>query len=337
MNSNGTNAVGIPVADSLNTYSSAFEVFGEPPTYETNHALIPFVAPSAFQVTTTVNGTAYKANAICPNYSTTGTSISAPISSGYAAVTGWTGLNIYSTAFPGQVYQDGLSSSGGTVNPAEDTSGLYTTNTAIWMTANTSTDIYPPTIAGCTASYSAQNGGVTPTADDPWWNWANNTFPGTSNTTDGGSNCANENSTKQTTFNTGGQPTYNNCTLLIQTWARPAAPRPTSRGTAATRPCSRIIILVVKTSTGTILALDPIYNGASWYDLIPGVITSQLHSIDSKISVSTTIANYITDSDTAASYNTSGTVSSYGFTPIVRTATRFHRSRIKARHTATLP
>ncbi len=311
----GANNDGIPVADSLNVYSSAFEVMGEPPTYETNHALIPFVSP--ITTNTMVNGHSYAVNAICPNYDTTSTQISAPISGAYATTTGWTGLNIFSTAFPGQSYNDSA------VNPPEDTSGLYTTNKTISMTS-LSNDYYPPGIAACTPAYSGYDGGVTPTADDPWWNW-------------NGSNsgkCANESTTYQgssaltraSAFHAditlpdaaqSYQPIYNDCALIIQdlgTAGTVNGNKPTVPLDANNHALLPDYYLVLKNSSGTVIALDPVYNHANWYDKLAGVITSQLTSIDSKITVNAT-THYVTDTDTAATYNTSGSINTYGFTP----------------------
>lgn len=305
----GANNDGIPVSDSVNTYSSAYEVIGEPPTYETNHALIPFVSP--FQTSTSVNGHTYKVKAVCPNYSTTSTQISAPISTAYAAVTGWTGLNIFSTAFPGQVYTDSAAS------PPEDTSGLYTSNTAIWMTSGTS-DYYTPSIAGCTGAYSAYDGSVTPTSFDPWWNWVGSNS----------GNCSNESSTYKTASSTSMhadttlpsgttsyQPNYGNCTLIIQDLGTGGGSTPNVPVNSSNQALLPDYYLVVKNTAGTIVGFDPVYDGQSWYDLMPGVITSQLHAIDNRFTVSTTTANYITNTDTAAVYNSNGTIASYGFVP----------------------
>ncbi len=310
VNSDGTNAVGIPVADSLNTYSSAYEVLGEPPTYETNHALIPFMSPISWGPIYDANGNSYTVQAVCPNYSTSGTSISAPISSAYANATGWTGLNIYSTSFPGQTYSDSA------LRPAEDTSGLYTSNTSIWMTSD-SNDYYPPSISGCTAAYNAYDGGITPTSQDPWWDWVGSNS----------GNCNNESSSYQsgssafyaaTTLpngNTAYQPSYNNCTLVIQDLGTGGGNTPNVPVNSNNQALLPDYYLKVTNSSGTIVGLDPIYDGQSWYDLMPGVITSQLTSIDSQIKVSNTTANYVTDTDTAATYNSNGTIYSYGYVP----------------------
>ena len=284
----GQNNVGIPVADSLNVYSSAYEVAGYPPTYETNHALIPFISPMANSYTD-INGNSYVVHAVCPNYDRSNTSISAPISNPYAAATGWTGLNIYSTAFPGQSYSDSA------VNTAQDTTGTYSAS-SIWMT-NDANDIYPPGIAGCTPATPTQDpAALTSSSTNPWWNW---------NKSNSG-NCANESSTNQSAYLASGQPQYSNCALLIQPLG--TAP-PVNSKNQALLPDYYILI---EDSSGKILAMDPVWDGQTFTDLIPGVITSQLGGSDANITVNGTS---VTDTDLAAVYNSSGILQSYGYTP----------------------
>jgi Flp pilus assembly protein TadG len=336
----GANLAGIPVSDSLNVYSSAYEVLGEPPTYETNHALIPFLAPSSLSPAsvTDVSGNTYTVRAVCPNYSVSGTSISAPINTSsdpnigksYAQLTGWTGLDIYSSAFPGLTYYDGAA------NPPEDTSGFYTSDIAIMMT-NGSNDYYPPGIAGCTAAYNTYDGGVTSTASDPWWNWnASNS---------GAGQCGNESSTYTSSStsatppsasafvatgtlpngNQSSQPTYSNCALLIQDLGTAGGSTPTVPENSKNQALLPDFYLLVEgtppsSTTQTIIGLDPVYDGKKWYDLMPGVIYNMPSNTDglaiSAVSpTAPTSANYVSDSNTAATYNTSGTISNAGFYP----------------------
>lgn len=286
----GNNLAGIPVADSLNVYSSAYEVVGYPPTYQTNHALIPFIAPTSLaNYYTDSQGNNYTVRAVCPNYDRSNTSISAPISNAYATATGWTGLNIYSTAFPGQSYSDSAT------NTAQDTTGTYSSS-SIWMTNDTN-DVYPPGIAGCTPATPTEDpAALTSSSTNPWWNW-NNSNSG---------NCANESTTNQQAFLASGQPQYSNCTLLIQPLG--TAPPVNSKNQALLPD----YYILVEDSTGKILAMDPVWDGQTFTDLIPGVITNYLGGADYNISVTN---SSVTDYDYAAVFNSSGLLQSYGYTP----------------------
>ncbi len=236
--------------DSLNVFSSAYEVLGYPPTYETNHALVPFLATS-LKTSETVAGQTYYVTAICPNYTTSGsdasgtsysTTIGAPISAAYSAVTGWNGLNIFSTAFPGQNYSDSSSTNtaaAGSVNPAEDNTGRYSTG-PVWMTSDAG-DIFPPAIAACTPATNASDGGVT-TTPGSWWNWHG----------DNSGHCANETSANRSSYvSTPGQPQYSDCSLVIQQLGTAV---PVNGSNQALLPD---YYLVVKDSTGNIVGLDP--------------------------------------------------------------------------------
>ncbi len=304
--STGANSAEVPSVDSLNVFSSAYEVLGYPPTYEANHALVPFLATS-LKASQTVAGQKYYVTAICPNYTTSGTdasnnslstTINAPISSSYASATGWSGLNIFSTAFPGQTYADSSTANAaavGSVNPAEDNTGRFSSG-SIWMTSDAG-DIYPPTIAACTPATNASDGGVT-TTPSAWWNWQGNNASG---------NCANESLTNQASYvSTPGQPAYSDCSLVIQQLGTAV---PVNSSNQALLPD---YYLVVKNSSGTIVALDPVWDGQTFTDVMPGVITNHLGGYDSKITLSGTT---VTDKDTAATYNSSGQISSYGYTP----------------------
>jgi Flp pilus assembly protein TadG len=208
----GTNYV--PVQDSINTYSSAYEVLGYPPTYPTNHALIPFLGPVNTQAITTYtvnsNGTSvstsnltYKVQAVCPQWPTTGTYIAATGTGSFIA-TGQTKadsetVNIYSTYYPNVTYSDGIS-----------------------------TNIYPPNIAGCSPVTSATTTLPNASSTNPWWGWspdnASTQDPGGANENPGGTavdqctstvlNSAGNGIT--TTQNVLQSASYSNCTFLIQ-------------------------------------------------------------------------------------------------------------------------
>ncbi|OYV26336.1 MAG: hypothetical protein B7X08_02310 [Acidocella sp. 20-63-7] len=288
----GANNVGIPVADSLNTYSSAYEVLGYPPTYKTNRALIPFVAPSSLATyITDIYGNSYTVRAVCPNYDRSSTTISAPISTSYANLTGWSGLNIYSTAFPGQTFSDS------TTAPAQDTSDLYNKSGYVSMTTG-SNDIFPPSIAGCTPTISSEDGGVTSSSLGNWWNWHSSNY----------GNCGNESSTNRASYLSTGQPTYNDCALVIQPLGTSV---PVNSKNQALLPD---YYLLVKSSSGTIVGLDPIWDGQTFTDLMPGLITASLLNAigDNNITVSGT---QVKDNDIAATFNSSGILQTNGYVP----------------------
>ena len=228
----------VPLQDSINTYSSAYEVLGFPPTYATNHALTPFLGPVISETVTTTtkvpNGgnnytnhstnVTYKVQAVCPQWPVSGTNISATGTFSFTP-TGYTTsssepVNVYSTYYPTVTYTDG--------------------NNA---------DIYPPEIAGCTPATNASDGGATPTSDDPWWGWSPNNAaaadPGGAGENPGGkaeTNCTfsqvNSAGTGITSTTDYVQPTitsngvtvplYSNCALLIQDLGNTV---PTSGGT----------------------------------------------------------------------------------------------------------
>ncbi|WP_297368498.1 TadE/TadG family type IV pilus assembly protein [Acidocella sp.] len=318
----GVASGGGPSVDSINVYSSAYEVVGYPPTFETNHALVPFVATGLVK-SESVNGTTYHVTAICPNYATSGTdqagtsystNINALIYATYAGDIAstlanqggdgavWQGLNIYSTAFPGQTYTDG-----GTAYPPYDSTGLYTSS-SIEMVSG-SNDIYPPAIAGCTPAINAQDNGVTTTPSN-WWNW---------NGSNSGS-CSDESSAHQSSYLTAaqsnssgttvGQPQYSNCTLLIQPLGTAV---PTNQNNQALLPDYYILVSTAANGGGTVLAIDPVWDGKTFTDLIPGVMSSLVANyVDGNISISN---GKVVDKDTAATYNSSGGLTSNGFVP----------------------
>lgn len=235
---------GTPVSDSLNEYSSAYEVLGYPPTHNTNHALTPFIATN--RVKQTVNGTTYYTAAICPNYPTENTQISAPISSTYAASNpsfvgmNLAGLNIFSTWFPNVTLTGASTPFTDTYSPATDSNGNALTNGI----TNGVPDVFPPEIAGCTPATNASDGGVTPTADDPWWGWNGSNY----------SRC-----TQPQTSN------YSDCALLMQ-----------QLGTNVPVDSNNVAVLpdyynTIEDASGNVLALDPVYDNTTYIDPLTNV------------------------------------------------------------------
>ena len=231
-----SSSYGTPVADSLNEFSSAYEVIGYPPTHTANHVLLPYVTTN--RISQSVNGTTYYVASVCPNYPTTGTSISAPLGTGYtnssngitAAMTanGVTPINVYSTWFPDSTFTD---------------------NSTTTNITSGSGDVYPPEIAACTAATSATDGGVTPSSDDPWWNWT-------------GSNLGNCNNTAEPTND-------NNCALLIEPLGYNA---PTNSSGSTVLPD---YYTSIKDSSGNLIALDPVYDNQTYIEYITGATPAQ--------------------------------------------------------------
>jgi Flp pilus assembly protein TadG len=222
---NATNNI-VPVQDSINTFSSAEEVIGFPPTHATNHALIPFLGPVNTQtisqtITSLPNGAksqqskTYTVQAVCPQWPIPSNSTISARGSFSFTPTGFTTsdsevVNVYSTYYPDATF----------------TSNLYGNN------------IYPPAIAGCTPATNATDGGVTPTADDPWWGWS----PSNANDFDPGNtslhNCTFVHVSSAGTMTTAAQVTgsngqsppftaaYDNCALLVQNLGQNASSLP---------------------------------------------------------------------------------------------------------------
>lgn len=116
----------------------------------------------------------------------------------------------------------------------------------------------------------------------------------------------NESSATQSSYLSTGQPTYSNCALLIQPLGTAV---PVNSSNQALLPD---YYLLVETSSGVVVGMDPIWGGQTFTDLMPGAITNKLGGYDRNITLS---GSTVTDSDAAATYNASGTVSSYGYTP----------------------
>lgn len=209
----------VPKQDSINTYSSAYEALGYPPTYATNNVLTPFLGPvtsvSATVATTTSGSTTaktstytYSVQAICPQWPTTGTNISATgtgsfTPSGFGSATDQETVAIYGTYFPGATASDGVSG-----------------------------HVFPPPIAGCSPITSATSALPSASSSNPWWGWSpsnaittdpNNTIVNASgtkvNSTDCTSSILNSGHTgiAYTTGTSAQQSaSYNNCGLIIQ-------------------------------------------------------------------------------------------------------------------------
>jgi Flp pilus assembly protein TadG len=317
---------GGPRYDNLDQYSSAPEVLGYPPTLMTNHPLVPFVS-TAVTTTSFDDGHVFNVQAICPNYSTSGTAINATIASAYVSAIAnyyssgsatFSGMainsisnltiNVYSTAFPGATLKDSATA------PAEDPSGWYngtsgsTSPTPIAMTTGSS-DVYPPAIAGCTPATSAEDNGATSAAMNPWWNW-NNSNSG---------NCNYENGTNQASYLSSGQASYSDCALILQPLGTsvPTVPVIVSGATIheALMPDYYVIVSTqppASMTTSTIVALDPIWDGQIFTDQLGAVITNTLGGIDSKITVS---GSTVTDKDTGPTISSTGSITGYGFVP----------------------
>ncbi len=152
----------VPTQDSINTYSSAYEYLGWPPTHGTNHQLVPFLGPANVQSvnetvytppnkTQSTATTSYTVQPVCPQWPTTGTNIAASGTITPGGSLPAETVPIYATYYPDQTYSDG--------------------------TAN----VYPPAITACTPVTSGSvpapgttNVYATPsaTAKNPWWGWS---------------------------------------------------------------------------------------------------------------------------------------------------------------------
>ncbi|MDR3506194.1 MAG: Tad domain-containing protein [Acidocella sp.] len=224
---------GAPQSDSLNEYSSAYEVLGKPTTYKTNHVLTPFV--TTLVVSQNLGGVTYYVKAVCPNYPISGTEISAPVSSNYSNIVGnqyFAGANTFSTWFP-----TGL--------PNEV---AFTDNSAACAidNCNSATDIFPPAIGGCTPATNAADGGITPASSDPWWNW-------------GSSNISSSLCSQQQV------PAYSNCALLIQPLGTSV---PVNSSNSALLPD---YYNTITDTSGNVIALDPVYDNTTYVDRLTGV------------------------------------------------------------------
>jgi Flp pilus assembly protein TadG len=198
----------VPYQDSINTYATGWELLGYPPTHGTNHYLLPFLGPAT---SITAGGNTLTVHAICPQWPTTGTNISATTSfspsslpAGYSPVTSMSGsfptatnVPVFSTYYPDKTYVSG-------------------------------SGVFPPAVAACTPATSSADGGATPVSDNPWWGFsppnASAADPGGAGENPGGAALTNCTATKlnsgataitatQSSLQTS---TYNDCAFLIQ-------------------------------------------------------------------------------------------------------------------------
>jgi Flp pilus assembly protein TadG len=141
----------VPLQDSINVFTSGFEMLGLPPTYATNHLLIPFLGPQVFfnkygTIETSAQTGGYAVQAVCPDWPRNGTNLNTTGSygftpTGYSATTET--VNTYSTYYPGQTYSDGVA-----------------------------TDYYPPAISACTPITSPTAALPNASTTNPWWGWS---------------------------------------------------------------------------------------------------------------------------------------------------------------------
>ena len=202
----GANSAEVPSIDSLNVFSSAYEVLGLSADLRNKPRACSVRCHLANKFTKRRRTDLLRDRDMpelhhirhgCPNTSIS-TTINAPISAAYSSRTGWSGLNIFSTSFPGQNYSDN------SVNTAEDFTDRFS-GSSIWMTSD-SNDVYPPAIAACTPATNSSDGGVT-TTPSSWWNWHGNNASG---------NCGNESAANRAAYvSTPGQPQFSNCSLVI--------------------------------------------------------------------------------------------------------------------------
>jgi Flp pilus assembly protein TadG len=199
----------VPYQDSINTYSSAWELLGYPPTHGTNHVLLPFLGPATgFSIPGLLS---LSVRTICPQWPTAGTAI--------AGTTSFSPSNLPSGYTP-------VTNASGNLPVASNVPVFSTYYPDVTYAANGY--VFPPAIAGCTPATSSSDGGTTPSAFNPWWGWSppNNTQmdPGGASENPGGSALTNCTSTKlnsgataiTATQNATQSTTYNDCAFLIQ-------------------------------------------------------------------------------------------------------------------------
>ncbi|OYV39114.1 MAG: hypothetical protein B7Z81_03720, partial [Acidocella sp. 20-61-6] len=128
-------------------------------------------------------------------------------------------------------------------------------------TDSNTTDVFPPEISACTPVTGSANG-ETPNAssNNPWWGWS----PSNSG------NCESQtynyyNNSISTTSNVLESSSNNNCALVIQDLG---ANVPVNSKNQALLPD---YYTAVENAAGQILALDPVYDGQSYRELLPGV------------------------------------------------------------------
>ncbi len=245
-----TQGSGAPSYDSITDYSSAYEVAGLPPTHNVNHVLVPFEDTSVLNET--YNGVTYKVQAECPNWPLTAangasqnTAISAPVSASYAQANANTsGLNTYSTYYPDTPFVDD------TVSTPID--------------GGASTDVFPPSIAGCTPVTTATTATPYATSNAAWWGWSPSNL-GSCNPTNGEVGTTNRQSAA-----------YNNCALIIR-------PLGTAVPVVSGAPMLPDYYTMIEDTSGNILAFEPFYDATTYTDPLP---EAAIASSDSKITES---------------------------------------------------
>jgi len=251
--------LGTPAVDSIKIFSSAFEELGYPPSYEANHAIVPFV--TSYDVHTIGN---YYVESVCPNYSTAGTTINAPISNSYVNDSNpeLGGSNIFSTWYPtGLANEVAFTDTGASANAI---SQALTIGNGVYPN-----DVFPPAVAGCTPATPALDGGVTTAAT--WWGWSDTTSAATNI---GAAYC---NPTAPTatpltapTLAQAQQSTsYTNCALIIQDLGT-SVPQITVNGTSEAQLPDYYNIITSDSAGTNVVALDPVWDNTTYTDTLTG-------------------------------------------------------------------
>jgi Flp pilus assembly protein TadG len=144
-----------------------------------------------------------------------------------------------------------------------------------------SSDIFPPQISACTPVTAATAATPNATTSNQWWGWSPSNA----------ANCKITNAFKGTSTSGLQTANNNNCTLLIE-------PLGTNVPTGSTgSPVLPDYYLLLESSTGVILGMDPVYDGATFTDFVPGTIITHMNGNDNKISINSN--GLVVDSDSA--------------------------------------
>ncbi|GAN80808.1 TadE/TadG family type IV pilus assembly protein [Acidocella aminolytica] len=287
---------GATADDSLNIYSSSYEMLGYPPTYDTNHVLPTFTATTSEYI----GYGSYSVSTQCPRWPTTA---AAALTDGDSSQVPYdTNINAYATYYPGKTVTD-----------------------------SRGTSIYPPALqSACSpaASYPSSGNQVYSNA---WWGWSapnpqstttiyyQNSYPASS------SFCSNQPTTSAGSYD----PAYNNCALVIQPLGNAV---PTLTSGEVMQPDYYLVVRATNNATAPIVLLDPIYDnqngtssGTSFADIYPGVATQHLGGYDSNISVNYTYnkdgslaSAAVTDKDSSGYYPTYDASTGYPFYRITK-------------------
>jgi Flp pilus assembly protein TadG len=136
-NGAANDATAVGTSDSLNVYSSAFELLGFPTTHTTNHSLPQFTST----VQEKLGGTTYTVAVQCPQWPTTTSATPAGPQN--------THINSYATYYPDTTFTDGTSTD---IYPPQITACA---------------PVESATSTNATPSASSSN---------PWWGWSNSNF-----------------------------------------------------------------------------------------------------------------------------------------------------------------